>query len=852
MPYAGALSSINSNDIESITVLKDAAATSLYGSRAANGVLVITTKKGKSPKAVINYRGTFGFSDFAVDFPDKLNAKQIFELSWEALRNGQMDQGVSADAAALFATNNLTAKFFQNNNMGVFNDPYPVGTDGKFKTGVQQLYAGDWYGTMFRRQLRQEHSIDISGSVGQGGKTQYYLSGSYLHDNGNITVQKFDRYSARLNVSSEVKSWLTVGSNISFAHSFQQYPFVGTRFVRVMPEVYSDYAANQYKRDVNGNLIPDFGDATRTEWRGWNTAFAGDYQNDDNWSFSGFQYDNLSSRNFAELRFTPWLKLRTGLSTDFGLNYDHTYGSNTIGNSVGVGGTASRNANRTFSYTLNNLLSFDKSFGEHHINVLAGQEVYKYKYNAMGASRRGFPLPGLYEISAASTLTGATSSEDNYRLESYLSKAEYNFDQKYFISGSFRTDGSSRFHPDNRWGKFWSVGGSWRISEEKFLSDLTWANNIKIRGSYGTTGNDKVGYYAYQGLYATGYNFMELAGAILSRLPTPDLKWESNVQLDIGLDFRLFNRIDASVDWFNRKSKDLIFNRPLPPSTGNTGIDENIGDVKNYGYEIELSSYIIKTNNFRWDVSLNASTYKNKIVRLPQKEVITGRYKWTEGVSRYEFFGPLWAGVNPATGNNSWWKTMPDGKLERTELYTEVNRADQMHMLGTSIPDLFGSLTNSFTYKGINLSFMFYASIGGKMYDGDYVEGVRWRRGFNMSTQILDRWTPDNTTSKIPRLSEFTQSNVSVYSSQYLFDNTFVRLRNVSLGYTLPATLTNRYGINTLSFFLLGTNLLTWGPAARRGTDPETTINGAVGDGANGTGAAPISKSVSIGLQVSF
>ena len=856
MPYAGALSAINQNDIESMTVLKDAAATSLYGSRAANGVIVITTKKGKTAKAQINVRSTFGFSDFAVMFPDKLNAKQIFEVSWEAIRNGQTDQGMGADAAAQYATNNLTGKFFQNINIGVFNDPYPVGTDGKFKPAVKQLYAGDWYGEMFSKRLRQEHSVDISGATGANNKTQYYLSGSYLEDNGNVTVQKFNRYSARLNVSSEVKPWLQVGSNISFAHSFQQYPFVGTRFVRVMPEVYSvyewDYAKNEYKRDVNGNLIPDFGDATRTEWRGWNTRFAGDYKNNDNWSFSGFLYDNFTSRNFAEIKFSPSLKLRTSLSTDFGLNYDHSYASNTIGNSIGTGGSASRNANRMFSYTMNHILTFDKSFGEHHVSILGGQEVYKYKYNALGASRRGFPLPGLYEISGASTLTGATSSEDNYRLESYLSKAEYSFGQRYYLSGSFRKDGSSRFHPDTRWGNFWSVGGSWRLSKEAFLSGLTWADNIKLRASYGTTGNDKVSYYAYQGLYATGYNFMDLAGALLSRLPTPNLKWESNVQVDIGLDFRLFNRIDGSVDWFNRKSKDLIFNRPLPPSTGNSGIDENIGDVKNYGWEVQLASNIIRTSKFSWDVDVNASSYKNRIVRLPQKEVITGRYKWTEGVSRYEFYGPVWAGVNPETGNNSWWKFGADGKKERTELYNEVNRNDQMRYLGSSIPDLFGSITNTFNYSGFSLSVMLYTSIGGNMYDGDYVEGVRWRRGFNLSTQILDRWTPENRNTKIPRISEFTQNNVSVYSSQYLFNNTFTRLRNVSLGYMLPAGLTRRYGISSLRVFALGTNLYTWGPAARRGTDPETTINGAVGDGANGSGAAPITKSYTLGIQLSL
>jgi TonB-linked SusC/RagA family outer membrane protein len=855
MPYSGSLSAINPSDIQSFTVLKDAAATSLYGSRAANGVIVITTKKGGAVPQ-INVRSNFGYSDFAVRFPDKVNSVQLYELGWEALRNGKLDEGQSAAAAAQFATDNIALRFFQQARQNAFNDPKPIGLDGKIKPGVKQLFAGNWFGEMFRQSLRQEYSIDFSGSTGQAQKTQYFLSASYLKDNGNFLVQKFNRISARANITSDVKTWLKVGTNLSYTSSFSQNPFVGTRFIRVMPEVYPvyvwDYAAGQYKKDNNGKLIPDFGDTTRTEWRGWNTRFIGDFQNSDNWDFSGNQYDLLTTRSFIEIKILPELILRSSGSTDLGATAGQTYSSSTIGNAVGNGGSASRSFNRRFSYTVNNLLTYDKTFGNHHLNVLAGQEAYKLRVISENASRRGFPLPGIYEMSAASTQVSSGSGEDNYRLSSYLSKVEYSYLNRYFLTGSFRMDGSSRFHPDNRWGKFWSASGSWRFSEENFMKKVSWISNAKLRASYGTTGNDNVGFYAYQGLYATGYNFMDLAGAILSRLPTPNLQWESNEQADIGLDFTLFRKVTINVDWFNRISKDLIFNRPLPPSTGNSGIDENIGDVKNYGWEFNVNANIINSKSFRWNIDANASSYKNKIVRLPQKEVYSGRYKWTEGVSRYEFYGPVWAGVNPETGNNSWWRTEPDGKLVRTEVYADVNKVDQQKFLGSSIPDWFGSITNSFNYKGFDLSFMFYYSLGGKMYDADYTEGVRWRRGFNLSKQILDRWTPDNKNTNIPRISEFTQANVSVYSSQYLFDNTFVRLRNLTFGYAVPASLLKRIHIGSFRVYAQATNLFTWGAAARRGTDPETTINGAVGDGAGGSGAAPTFKSYSVGLQVSL
>ena len=870
MPFEGSISSINPSDIASMTILKDAAATSLYGSRAANGIVVITTKTGAGAKPVINFRANYGKSDMAVPFPDRVNAQQIFELGWEALRNGRLDEGDTPGQAAQYATDNVTSRYFQDINRNVFDDPYPVGLDGKLKPGVNQLFAGDWYNELYKPAVQQDYSLDFSGSVGEGNKTRYFASAAYLKDQGNFRKQLFERFSARVNLESELKKWLSVGTNISYSYAFQQAPNAETRFLRVMPEIYPVYVWNydrgEYERDPYGNLMPDFGDNSRTEWRGWNNAFVGDYKNDYGWNFAGNRVDNLSTRNFVELRFIPELKLRSSISTDYRLNYNHSYSSATLTSSAGVGGRASRQANRLFSYTFNNILTFDKAFGRHHLNVLAGQEMYRFQTNNLSASREGFPLGGLFELSAAARITGASSSEDNFRLMSYLSKADYNFDGRYYLSASFRTDGASRFHPDNRWGQFWSIGASWMLSEEAFLANTTWVNNLKLRGSYGQVGNDKVsaGYYAYQGLFRAGWNDGANAGVLFSRLPTPNLIWESNAQADIGVEFRLFNRIFGAVEWYNRTSKDLIFNRPLPPSTGSmvtgnpgsgnsvSGIDENIGDIRNYGVEVELGAEILRSTDFRWNIDLNWSSYKNEITRLPQKEILTGRFRYAEGVSMYEFFLPVWAGVNPENGNNSWYRFDENGNREITQEYSDVNTNDQRRYAGSSIPDFFGGITNNFSYKGVDLSVMLYYSVGGKMWDGDYLEGATWRRGFSMSEDILRRWTPENTNTDIPRLSEYTQTDTRSSSSQYLFDNSFLRLRNVMLGYTLPTSLSQRMGLGSLRVFLRGDNLLTWGQAARRGTDPETSFNGIVGNGADGSGSAPIRKNYGMGLQVSF
>jgi len=860
MPYNGNLSALNPNDIESMTVLKDAAATSLYGSRAANGVIVITSKKGTSATPVINARTNFGFSDMAVAFPDKTSPQQTLELAWEAVRNGRIDQfGESAAVAAQYATNNVVSYYFQKPAQNVFNTATPIGLDGKLKPDAVQLFDGDWYGEFFSQRLRQEHTLDISGSAGTDNRTQYYISGAYLNDLGSFKVQKFERYSGRVNVNSQVKKWLSVGTNVSYTHSFQQNPGVEARFTRTIPSLYPvytwDYANNTYVRDPNGNLLPDFGDASRTEWRGWNPGFVGDYKNDDDWAFSGRYIDNLSTRSFSEITFMPGLKLRSGISTDIQNFNNLSYSSATLTSSAGNRGSANRISNRNFALTLNNLLTYDHSWGEHHINILAGQEAYKLQITQLTAGRQGFPSTGLWEIGAAGgQISNPNSYEDNYRLESYLSRVDYDFNKRYYLSASFRKDGSSRFDPDHRWGNFWSVGASWLLTEEDFLKGNSWINNLKLRASHGTVGNDKVaaGYYAYQGLYRAGWNDSGKSGVILSALPNPNLVWESNVQTDAGLDFTLFKRLSGSLDYFSRTSKDLIFRRPLAPSVGIASIYENVGDVKNSGLELDLNVKIFTGTGFNWSVDANASHYKNVITRLPQSEIIESRFKLTEGVSRYEFFGPVWAGVNPLTGNNTWYKFNDDGSKTATEDWTSVNTTANSRYLGSSIPDLFGAITNNFSYKGFDLSVMFYYSLGGKMYDGDYAEGVRWRRGFSMSTQILDRWTPDNTETSIPRLSEFTQNNVTVFSSQYLFNNSFLRLRNLSFGYTLPTTFTQRIGVNAVKIYAQGTNLLTWGNAAKRGTDPETTMNGIVANGPDGQAIGSVRKSWSFGLQATF
>lgn len=844
--YDGYLNSVNPADIESMTILKDASATALYGSRAANGVVMITTRKGASEKGQINFRSTWGFSSLAVDLPRALNPNEFSTTVWQALYNGNLDNGMAQSLAAKDASQYLVGQFGCN----PYNVSQPVGLDGKMNPDAQLLYSGDWRGALMKSRLRQDYNLDFSG---KSKKTDYYLSAGYLNDKGVFSVQEFQRFSTRANLNYQATKWLKVGTNINLVHS-DRNGYAGDQAVwmlRTMPTVYPihewDGDAGAYRRDDNGNLVYDYG-SYRKGWSGSNFVADNVYNN------YPWMHDDVSLRSYFEINFLPELKWRTNFSADF---YQYTYDGYTnseYGFAAGYKGEATKRSDRNFSYTINNLLTYDKTFGDHTLSVLLGQEAYSMDFRHLDASKRGFPFGGVTEIDAASEMNSMSSYRNQYRLLSWLSRVEYDLKDRYYISGSFRTDGSSRFHPDNRWGKFWSLGASWRLSNEKFMSATSsWLDNLKLKASYGAVGNDNLNtYYAYQGLYATGNNNYNDPGVKVSRLANKTLKWESNLQFNVGIDFAMFNKLSGSIEWFDRKSKDLLFSLPMAPSTGFSGIDRNIGDVKNQGFEFAINYAAISNKDFKWTIDLNGTSYKNRITKLPQEEINSGVFKWREGESRYNFWGIEYAGVNPETGNDRYWtnkyKEDENHVMQRvwTEKYSDVSSDSQKKYLGDALPKLFGGFTNNFSYKGLDFSFMIYYSLGGLLYDSDYAQTMYYRIGNSMHPDMLEAWTPENPNAKYPRISTQTSNNMSSYSSKFLFNNSFARLRNVTLGYTLPKSLTSKYQISNLRVFVQGDNLLTVGSAARRGTDPEQSIDGTTNN------RFPVTKSVSFGLQLSL
>lgn len=846
--YEGAINAIAPSDIESMTVLKDASATALYGSRAANGVIVITTKKGQSEEGKITFRSSLGFASMAVPFPRSLTPTELLRVTHDALYNQNLDSGLGKDEASALASqlvlNEISTNPWRTNNL-------MDEKGGLLVSDSDARWIADWRGEMLKSRPRQEYAIDMSG---KNGDTNYFFSGSYLNDKGVFTTQEFDRISARSNVSTKIKPWLEVGSNTSFSHSKTDAPVSSSYiwFLRTISPLYNiwkyDDATGTYAVNSSGKRIYDYG-SDRIMWAAWNPLSEADYN-----SYITVR-DNISTRNYAQFNIIPGLTFKSTVALDYYLSKYDGYTSATEGLSAGEGGWAGKQYDRGVATTWTNILNFDREVAPGHtLGLMIGEESYSRTDAGAYADRKGFPFGGLYELNSAATGVGSTSYADNYRLLSFFSRAEYDFNDKYYVSASVRTDGSSKFAAQSRWGTFWSLGASWRINNEDFLSDVKWIDNLKIKASYGAVGSDQLGSnYLYQGLYGTGYNDYQNAGVLISRLPNETLKWETNLQFNTGVDFALFRRLTGSIEFFNRKSKDLLFTMPMALSTGFSGIDRNIGDVKNYGIEATFDIAVVNNDNFQWNVNFNATSYKNVITSLPQSEMTAGVFKWREGQSRYNFWGVKYAGVNPENGNAQYWMNIFDTDengnqviVDRvlTEKTSDVTADNQKQYLGSAIPKVFGGLTNTFAFYGFDVSAMLYYSIGGMLYDSDYSQMVNYYRGSSYHPDLLTQaWSETNRNATLPR---FNKNTASIFSNQYLYNNSYLRLRNVTLGYSIPRKVLDKVNMDQVRVYVQGDNLLTFGSSVKRGTDPEQSIDGTTNN------RFPTTKNVTFGVQVTF
>ncbi|UFH47785.1 TonB-dependent receptor [Flavobacterium galactosidilyticum] len=863
VPYTGDISTINSSDVESLNVLKDASSTSLYGSKAANGVIIITTKTGKSTKDKFSLNVSTGLSSRSIPEYDRVNANQYYPLEWEALRNSRpMGTPVQMDAANLFATNNI-AGLLVTNPFNVANNQI-VGTDGKLNPNASLLYPEDldWEKQLTRAGVRR--NVDFSYQ-GKSETSNYFVSLNNLNEQGSILKSDYERTTARININSKFKEWFRTGLNLSGALTSSNQAVDGAnnsssfnnpfRTIRYMGPIYPVFDHN-----LDGSyLLNGAGERVYSTLRGpqasngRNIIYETLNDSDSNESIA------LSARTFAEFKILKDFTFTTNYAIDKRSLNTSDYKNILIGDAQGVGGASKENFVTT-GVTFNQLLEYSKSFNSHNFTVLLGHESFDYETNLVTGTKRGQVVNDNSELINFVTVTNLDSYSRNYSTEAYFSRLGYDYDGKYILSASIRRDGSSKFAKNNRWGNFWSFGAAWNISKENFLSEASWINDLRLRGSFGEVGNDShisnagLSFYVSQPTYALGYDNDSEGGIVANGIGAPNLKWEKNTQSDVAIEFAAFkNRFSGSVEYYNRKTDGLIFEVPNPLSLGLDNRVENIGSMFNSGIEVSLNATFVKTKDFSWNFNVNASTLKNEITALPQAEIINGTKKFSVGSSIYDYWLRDWYGVD-ATDGYALYKSDPAkivaGDVEQRVVNGEnvtTNHTKALYIYaGSAIPDLFGSFSNTFKYKGLELSLMFTYQLGGQTYDSNYASLMHTgsEYGSALSTDILNRWQKAGDVTNVPRLDVGRNTQSSAASDRWLVDSDYLSFRQANLSYNIPADLISRLGVDNVKFFVSGENLALY--TKKKGMDPTQNFNGTTQN------RFSPSRIVSLGLNINF
>nr|MCR5004177.1 SusC/RagA family TonB-linked outer membrane protein [Bacteroidales bacterium] len=859
VPYDGALSSLNPSDIESMTVLKDASAGALYGARGANGVIMITTKKGTKDKSTISYKGMVGISSRALKNYDLLNMKEYVEITYEALRNAaQYGTGMDYNAANEYAAASLGEQIggllspeyynpYKNYTWETLIDP----STGKMHSDAVAKWDENWVDAITKNAaVRTEHSLSIrSGSE----KSTNMVSFGYYDEDGILTSTDFTRYTGRVSSEIQGNDWLKASVNANFSHTDADYQsstgsttsnswYTAQFMAPVYPVYLKDLDGNNVLAS-DGSLqyeygsIDDNGYANRPTAQGFNSL--AELKN----NRSYYQRNALSARSSLVLGTTVkdakfyGLKLTVNIGTDFS-DYGRTIAYDKYhGNAATVGGRLQKTNTRTWSYTINELLTYDKKFGDFHMNLLAGHEFYRYRYNYALQEKTG-TVDGVDELSPAVTTSDNDSYTNNYAIESYLSRMNLSYMDRYYFDASWRTDASSRFYKDNRWGNFWSVGGSWRVSQEKFMKNIkSWLSNLTYKISYGIQGNDDIGsYYAWQGLYNYTWANGSEAGAFASKLENTAITWEKNANLNTGIDASLFGgKVAVTAEYYNRKTKDMLLDSPMAMSTGFKSFDANVGTMRNQGAELSVRSVLYDRENFFWDVTVMGAFNRNKVLSLTsgQDQIVSGTTVIEVGKPIHTFYMAKTAGVDPSTGTQLYYayyrQTInEDGDAVYSECDEYVTSNTTLatmskYYFGSREPKLYGSLSTNFTlFKNLDLSIMTTYSLGGKIYDSLYSGSMKVSgAGRNWHRNILRRWQEPGQITDIPRVEiggSYSATN------NYLINASYFSIKNITVGYTIPSALLKKLDIESLRLFATLDNIALF--SHLDGMDPQYSFTG--------------------------
>ena len=893
VPYEGDKNNINMADIETMTVLKDAASNALYGARGANGVIMITTKRAKAGDARVNFDAKWGVNMAARQLYDYTrDPGQYYEMHYASLKNYYMygDSKMEAPEAHIAANNALTSNGTGGLGYNVFTVPAGqtlIGSNGKlnpnatlgrkFEYNGQEYYVtpDDWYDELYDPSFRQEYNVSIAAA---SEKSNFFASFGYLNNNGITDGSNMYRYTARLRADYQAKKWLKVGANMSYTNfswdgassTNEGDGSTGDAFGTVagMAPIYPVYL-----RDGEGNIMYEenkaghdyFGKEYDEKWPIYDTGdgsrwglqrFTGQQSNplQNIWLDQANSEGNAFSVNgFADFTILPGLVLTINGSVTIDETRSTSLKNPYYGQFAANKGIVTKSHGRSYNHNLQQLLNYNKSFGaneEHNIQVLLGHETYNLRSYSLGGFKSNvFSTDNLELNGAVVDGKSVSSAFGEYVNEGYFVRGMYEYDGRIFASASYRRDASSRFHPDHRWGNFWSVGAAWILNRESWFNAPAF-NMLKVKASYGSQGNDAIGMYKYTDLYSISNDGNDGISIMFGAKGNPDITWETNANLNLGVEFGLWNdRLSGSVDYFYRLTSDMLFSVPVAPSMGYSSYYANIGDMSNTGIEVVLNGDIIRTKNVVWSLSANLTWVKNKVLSLPDQRkdrivdghegFISGSTFLAEGLPLNTLYILDYAGVEEGTGKSMWYKYVPEVKDPETDEVLEAARWDKTSDYGSiasdqdskklfdsTLADVFGGFTTTLYAYGFDLSVAFDYQLGGTTIDGSYAgymnNSTASSLGKNYHLDLLDAWTPDNKDSQIPRF-QFAEEYTSVTSSRFLISSNYLNISNINVGYTFPAKWWKGH-IQNLRVYVACDNVWYW--SARKGFDPRGGGNG--------------------------
>ena len=899
IPYDGDLNNINPADIESMTVQKDATSTSLYGARGANGVVMITTKRSKSRDAIVNVDAKWGVTSKALQNYDYItNPAEYYEVYYSALNNYLMNaQGLDPIAANAKANQMITAT---STNGGlayqIYNVPagqYFIGLDGKvnpratmgnvvnYKGEDYLLTADDWDEEGYSAGFRQEYNASVAGST---DRMSMYASFGYLKDEGIVSNTDMYRYTARLRADYQAKKWLSIGGNASFSnYEWNQLSDEGKSsstgnvfaFTSNIAPIYPVYLRNpdgSKKIDSNGHVMYDYGD-------GMNAGLSRPYLSQGN-ALSQVLLDKAYTEGnaftgtaYAEATIIKGLKVRfnvgTGLDEYRGTDMANPY----YGQFATQGGTLSKSHGRTFYLNTQELITYNTTFCQDHtLDVMAGHEYYYKKSYSLSAYKTNLFDVNYDELNGVIKDPGSSASgRSMYNTEGYFGRIQYDYDDRIFVNGSYRRDASSNFHPDHRWGNFWSAGAGWLINKERWFN-VSWINMLKVKASIGSQGNDGIGSFLYTDRYSIVNDGAGNVSLNWTGYGNKDITWETNTNVNVGVDFGMFNgRLSGTVEYFTRKTTDMLYSFGVPGHLGFLSYYDNVGDMKNSGIEIDVQGVLVNTKNVRWSVNANATHVKNKVLKIADENKSIGVQGHAgfesgnkfvgEGLSLYTFYLPMYAGTDKETGEPMWYKDEyeydENGNVKRDETKSPIvkNRTVTKtyseatdYLCGAAVPDLYGGFGTSIEFYGVDFGVNFTYQIGGLTYDGQYASQmsspIAGSTGTNIHRDVYNAWREAGEENNVPRW-QYNDQNSASSSDRFLTSASYLNIQNAQLGYTIPAKLTKKFGVSMLRIYVAADNIWYW--SKRQGLDPRQSFSG----GSSSAYYAPV-RTISGGINIQF